>query len=102
MRQLNVTAQGREHVNCNMIQNTARTYQFLKDQRPVRSHIYLLGGRPVLVQLSKIVYNRSRADTWYYFCFFGFLFSCLFVFIIIFIIIIIIIIIIILSRVEIS
>ena len=62
MRQLNVTAQGRDHVNCNMIQNTARTYQFLKDQKPVRYLVHLLGGRPVLFQLSKTVYNRSRAD----------------------------------------
>ena len=45
MRQLNVTAQGRDHVNCDMIQNTARLYHFLKDQRQVRSHVHLLGGR---------------------------------------------------------
>ena len=45
MRQLNVTAQGRDHVNCDMIQNTARIYQFLEDQRQVRFHVHLLGGR---------------------------------------------------------
>ena len=62
VRQLNVTAEGRDRVNCDMIQNTVRIHQFLKDQWPVRSHVHLLGGRPVLFQLSKIVYNRSGAD----------------------------------------
>ena len=41
------------HVNCDMIKYTARTYQFLKDQWPVRCLVHLLGGRPVLFQLSK-------------------------------------------------
>ena len=45
MRQVTVTAQGRDHVNRNMIQNTVRIYQFLKDQRPVRSHVHLLNGQ---------------------------------------------------------
>ena len=62
MRQVTVTAQGRDHVNRNMIQNTVRIYQFLKDQRPVRSHVHLLGNRPVLFQLTQIVYYRSRTD----------------------------------------
>ena len=35
---------------------------FLTDQRPVTCHVHLLGGTPVLFQLSKTVYNRSRAD----------------------------------------
>ena len=43
------------HVNCDMIKYTARTYQFLKDQKPVRYLVHLLGGRPVLFQLSKTV-----------------------------------------------
>ena len=33
-----------------------------EDQKPVRYLVHLLGGRPVLFQLSKTVYNRSRAE----------------------------------------
>ena len=47
---------------------------FLKDQRPVRCHVHLLGGTPVLFQLSKTVYKRSRADHWCYCCCYLFVF----------------------------